>query len=158
MDTILCFDIEADGFEPSEIFVLGVTDFHTGEFTAYTSEAGNVAEGLIRLTEADMLICHYGLGYDIPQIERLTDGLITIDRSKVVDTCALSMRLFPNLVNHKLRTWGDILGFPKGSWDDFTKFDPGMVPYCQIDCAVTRFAATFMFELLAAEEPARKAA
>jgi DNA polymerase III alpha subunit (gram-positive type) len=149
MNVQLAFDVECNGLDPSEIFVLGITDIITGQHTSYTSEEDNIVDGLIRLTQADLLVAHYGLGFDIPVIERLTNGLIKIDRSKVVDTCALSMRLFPNLQNHKLRTWGDILGFPKGEHTDFTKFSWAMVDYCEIDCEVTVRAFKFMLEYMA---------
>jgi DNA polymerase-1 len=145
----LVFDIETDGFEPSEIFVLGVLDFWTDEFKAYTSEEDNITEGIMRLAEAGCLIAHYGKGFDIPVIERLTGGLVTFDRSKVFDTYEVSRDMFPELPNHKLRTWGDILEFPKGEWTDFTKFSWEMVSYCEQDCRVTGKAAAFMLEELA---------
>jgi len=135
--SILVFDIEGNGLNPNIIFVLGVLDYETGEYTDYTCEDDNIAEGLLRLAEADLVVGHYVKGYDIPVIERLTEGLITIDRAKVCDTYELSYDLFPRLRNHKLRTFGEILGFPKGEWHDFSKYDPGMRPYCKTDCLVT---------------------
>lgn len=132
--SILVGDIETNGFKPSIIWVVGIIDYNTRKFKSYTGDA--VAEGLLRLAEAECVIGHNFKDYDAKQIERLTDGLVTIDNEKIVDTLELSRKVEPTLSNHKLETWGEILGRPKIDFKRFDKFDPLMVPYCRRDCEI----------------------
>lgn len=158
--TLLAFDIEANGFEPTEIFVVSILDLMTGDLQSYTCADDNIADGLLRLADADLACGHYVLGYDIPVIERLTDGLIGIDRAKVFDTCAVSMQLFPEMPDHKLRTWAEILDpdFPKGDHADFTQFSPAMADYCARDVLITGRLFHFLVDQLAERFADTKAA
>jgi hypothetical protein len=142
--TILVGDIETNGFEPSIIWVVGVMDAETNEYTSYVG-TDQVCEGLARLADADIVIGHNFKGYDAKYITKLTDGLIEFDQSRIVDTCELSRILFPHLVNHKLETWGEILGFPKIKYTEgFTRFHPKMVPYCEQDVRLNKALYDFL--------------
>ena len=148
--SVLVADIETNGFDdPNVIWMVGVLDYHTDEFTPYVGEE-QVAEGLIRLSEADCIIGHYFLGYDNKHIARLTEGLVTLPKSKIIDTYQLSSDYAPKslgLKNHKLATWGELFNFPKGNYKDFDRFDPAMIPYCERDCRITKKIVEFMEEL-----------
>lgn len=146
---ILVGDIEANGLKPSRIWMVGVLDFHTDEFTAYVGE-DEIPYGLMRLAEADLVVGHYFKGYDAPVIERLTEGLITFDRNKIDDTVEISRALFPELSDHKLGTWGELLGYPKLDFTNFDTFDPAMIPYCERDCRLN--GALYRFFLSQIEE------
>ena len=63
----LVFDIETDGLDPSVIWCLVAQDEH-GKFYHYYEDT--LDEGIKFLQEADMLIGHNILGYDIPVITR----------------------------------------------------------------------------------------
>lgn len=143
--SFLIGDIETNGLIPSKIHVVGVLDYITDEYTSYTGD--RVVEGLCRLATADAFIGHYIKGYDVPQIERLTAGLITFDQKKLIDTVELSRRYCKELPNHKLETWGSLLGFPKlpkpDSWDNY---EPYMEVYCERDCRVNKMIFDILLE------------
>jgi DNA polymerase I-like protein with 3'-5' exonuclease and polymerase domains len=83
-----------------------------------------------------LLIGHNVIDFDLNVIEKV----LGIDTSgyNVIDTLTLSRLYNPQLEGgHSLRAWGDRLGFPKGSHEDYTKLSPEMVEYCEQDCEVT---------------------
>lgn len=133
---ILVGDIETNAIHmPTDLWMVGVLDYFTDEFTAYHGD--DVPEGLMRLAEADLVIGHNFKGYDVKNIERMTNRLVTFDVRKIVDTLDLSKR-HAKLENHKLKTWGQLFDFPKGDIDDFSRWDPRMIPYCERDCRLTK--------------------
>jgi len=136
MSQILIADLETDSLRPSTIHMVGLLSYTTDEFFDYHGEEG-VAEGLMRMAEADMLIFYNGVGYDLPVIERLTEGLIKIPKTKIIETLDLSRR-YASLPNHKLKQWGEIFDFPKGDHKDFSKWTPEMGVYCERDCRLTK--------------------
>lgn len=145
MPKILVGDIETDAIHmPHNIWMVGVLDWTTDEFTAYHGE--DVAEGLLRLQEADLLIGHNFRGYDAKNIRRMTDGLVSLDNSKIMDTMELGRRLV-KMPDHKLKSWGEIFDFPKGDFKDFSRFSPEMIPYCERDCRLTKKVFDFLNEL-----------
>ena len=145
MSEILVGDIETDAiYMPRNIWMVGVLNWETDQFDAYTGD--DVVDGLIRLAEADLAIGHNFVGYDVKNIERMTNNLVKFDRKKIVDTLDLS-RKFVELKDHKLKTWGELFDFPKGDYTDFSKFDPKMVPYCERDCRLTKKIFDFLNEL-----------
>jgi DNA polymerase III alpha subunit (gram-positive type) len=135
MSGILIGDIEADSLKPSVIWMVGITEFETGKFTSYHGEA--VAEGIVRLSEADAFVGHYIEGYDVPVMERLTDGLVKFDRKRLIDTVPLARQHMPGLENYKLKTIGDYFGIPKLPFREFDAFSPEMEIYCERDCEIT---------------------
>ena len=140
--SILIGDIETNAIHmPSDIWMVGVLDYDSDVFTAYHGD--DVAEGLLRLAEADLAIGHNFKGYDIKNIERMTAGLVKFDMRKVIDTLDLSRR-HATLKDHKLKTWGEMFDFPKGDYTDFSRFRPEMIPYCERDCRLTKL----VFDLL----------
>jgi hypothetical protein len=146
MSEILIGDLETDGFDPSIIWVVGVLDYATDEFTAYMGE--DVAEGLLRLSMADLVIGHNFIDYDAGVAEKLTEGLITFDRERIVDTLKLGRKLLPDMKCQKLEEWGDILGLPKIVFNEgFSRFHPKMVPYCERDCRLNKRVFDFLMEL-----------
>lgn len=145
----LCWDIECDGFNPTEIFVLGILDIDTEEYQYYTdyipSENNSLADGLFRLQTADVHIGHNLRAFDCRHVTRLAD--IDFDPDSIYDTLEHSRFLVPHLKpNHKLSTWGEIFQSPKGDWKDFSKFDVGMLPYCEQDVRLTAKLAKFLME------------
>jgi DNA polymerase III alpha subunit (gram-positive type) len=129
---ILVGDLETDGFDPSQIWVVGILNLETDEYKSYTGD--DIAEGLCRLADADLVVGHNFKKYDAAVIEKLSHGVIKIDHDKIDDTWELSRELFPELPNHKLETWGEILGSPKIKYNKgFAKFHPEMLPYCEQD-------------------------
>lgn len=145
MSEFLVGDLETNAiYEPSIIHMVGIVDFATDEYTSYHGDA--VPEGLIRLSQADLVIGHNFRLYDAAQIERMTDGLIVIPKDKIIDTLDLSRSLVQDFPDHKLSTWGDALGFPKGDHKDFSRYTPAMDIYCERDCRLTKRIFEFMVE------------
>jgi hypothetical protein len=132
--TALAFDIEANGFKPSEIFCISVTDLITLDKSFYPPEA--IPDVCLRLSEADLLVGHYIRGYDCPVIEKLTQGLVIFEKSRLVDTLDMSKALTTNK-KHSLQVWGDFLGIPKLSSPLFEQYTPEMIPYCNRDVEIT---------------------
>jgi hypothetical protein len=148
--TILIADLETDGLKPSIIWVVGILDYETDEFRAYVGD--EVAEGLMRIAEADLVIGHNFTDYDARVIKKLTDSIITIDRDRIVDTLALGRKLLPHMKCQKLEEWGDILGLPKIIYTEgFSRYNPKMVPYCERDCRLNKRVFDFLIEVEVAQ-------
>jgi hypothetical protein len=145
MSSVLIGDIETNAiYQPSRIWMVGVLDFYTDEFTAYVGD-DEVPLGLMRLAEADLVCGHNFRAYDAKEITRMTEGLITLEDDRIIDTLEIGRSLFPDLVNHKLKTWGEIFGYPKIDYDKgFDAFHPDMVPYCERDCRLTKAVYEFL--------------
>jgi DNA polymerase III epsilon subunit-like protein len=145
-ETVLVCDIETDGFKPTVIWCVGIIDLETDEYTAYYGD--DIPEGLLRLADADRVVGHYFKGYDAPVIEKLTEGLVKLDPNKIDDTCEISRALFPEMPDHKLETWGEVLGLPKGKFKDFSKFSNEMLVYLERDVRLNALVyRTFLDEI-----------
>jgi hypothetical protein len=140
---ILIGDLETNGLKPDRIWMVGVLDYHTDEYQAYVGD-DEVPVGLMRLAQADRVVGHNFRGYDARVIKKLTNGLIQIEDSRIDDTVEISRHLFPNLKNHKLYTWGEILGFPKLEAPLFETFSPKMIPYCERDCRLNKMLYDYL--------------
>ena len=129
----LVFDIETDGLNPSVIWCLVAQD-KTGKFYHYTEE--NLDEGINLLKQADKIIGHNILGYDIPVIKRLM-GTDLYHPDKVVDTLVLSRLFNPTREGgHSIAKWGYKLGLPKQDSPEWEKFSPQMLKYCERDVQI----------------------
>lgn len=145
MSDVIIGDIETNAIhQPSKIHMVGIVDFYTDEYTSYHGET--LEDGLIRLAEAELVIGHNFRLYDAANIARMTGGLVTIEPTRIIDTLDLSRALVPELPDHKLRTWGQALGFPKLDHDDFERYTPLMDEYCQRDCRLNKRIFEFMLE------------
>jgi DNA polymerase I-like protein with 3'-5' exonuclease and polymerase domains len=149
----LIFDLETDGLlaDVTKIHCMVTKEVDTGEIRRYTRES--MDEGIQSLREAEQIIGHNIVGYDIPVLRKLYDFSFPID--KVFDTLVVSRLLntelkrfdfkrtkhnFPTnlLGSHSLEAWGHRLGEYKGykpeSWEVYT---PEMLEYCEQDVKVT---------------------
>lgn len=148
------FDIEANGFleTATAIHCIAITDIDTGEQTLFPPD--KIEDGVRRLMQADLLVAHNGIKYDLPVIQKLYPWF-TCKRSQVVDTLVLSRLVFTDLADvdfnakaykipnrkligsHSLEAWGYRLGFNKinyeGGWEDYSDEMGG---YCVGDTLV----------------------
>ena len=125
----LVFDIETDGLDPTVIHCI-VTMDENGEIRRYNhAEEGNFTLGLEALAEADVLIGHNIIGYDLWAIRKLYPDWTT--SAEIKDTLVYSRLGWPNIReldhqkkwgdlekksgSHSLGAWGDRLGFKKWS-------------------------------------------
>ena len=127
----LVFDIETDGLEANKLWCLVAKDLDANKIHAFSPD--NINEGLKLIKEANLLIGHNILGFDIPVLEKLTD--INFKNKKIIDTLVLSRLANPERGGHSLKHWGYQLNFLKGSMEqeDFSGYTQKMLDYCVND-------------------------
>ena len=109
------FDVECDGFNPTKLHCISVKGTNTK--LKSTANYDNMRKFF---TNADVLIGHNIIRFDIPVVERILGIKITARR---VDTLALSWYLEPQRVRHGLEYYGEDFGIPKPvvtDWDGLT--------------------------------------
>lgn len=127
------FDIETDGLNPTVIWCLVAID-ETGDVYRYYEDT--LDEGIKLLQEADKIIGHNIIGYDIPVIKKLK-GIDLYDADKVVDTLVLSRLFNPTREGgHSIAKWGYKLGLPKKDSPEWTCFTKEMLDYCEQDVVI----------------------
>src|ERR1700743_494173 len=124
------FDIETNGLnDASVVHCLVIQDPATGEIRQYSDVSGTappIAEGLRDLEDADVLIGHNILSYDLPTLKKIYPNFRPI--GKVRDTLIISRLIWPDLYpfdaerknfpgtllgSHSLKAWGWRLGLHK---------------------------------------------
>jgi DNA polymerase I len=159
------FDIETDGFldTVTTLHSLVITDVDTGEMISCADAAEHcdnngtsLYTGIYLLEQADEVIGHNIIKYDIPVLEKLY-GFKT--KAKVTDTLVLSRLIWPDLyeedvpkvkrgqlpsrlmASHALEAWGYRLNQMKGEYgkgeDAWVSWNPEMQEYCKQDARVT---------------------
>jgi len=140
--TTLIADIETDGFlhQMTLCHCLAIKDTTEDVVTIYADHAGYrpISEGLSRLSRADCVVFHNGIGFDIPALFRLY-GTGVIDYSKVFDTLVGSRLKDSTRRGHSIKDYGRELGEEKLDYNDFTKFTDEMAEYCKVDVKITQY-------------------
>ena len=134
MRTFSC-DIETDGIDATVVWCIAVHNIDTDQVITFAGPCLNLFKPWME-SEADRLIFHNGISFDVPVLEKLLD----LDFSDVLieDTLVMSQLYKPRLDGgHSLSSWGDRLGFAKGDYEDWSKFTPEMLDYCIRDTKVT---------------------
>jgi DNA polymerase-1 len=135
--TTLIADLEADGLLDTITTIHQITTINddTGELTSYNRNT--LSQGIQALAEADVIVGHHFIGYDIPAV-RIVTGL-DLDPRKVIDTLLLSKLGNPDRPGgHSLDAWGERLKHPKIEHTDWTKWSPEMEHRCNEDTLITR--------------------
>lgn len=156
------FDLETDGLlkHLTKVHCLVIRDVDSGECWSYADHPGYrpIKEGLVRLDEADELIGHNVIKFDLPALAKVyrwkpkpnaivfdtlvaarvmwpRDILIDSDRRRV-----LRGAMPGKLVGaHSLGAWGYRLGEYKGDYDGgWESWSHDMQDYCEQDTEVTR--------------------
>ena len=88
---VLVFDIETNGItdfvsldELAVIHCLCIRDIRHDNVMVFNSDKGNIEEGLSRLTNADVIVGHNVLGFDIPAIRKLYPDWETDDLKDLI--------------------------------------------------------------------------
>jgi len=140
--TTLIADIETDGFlhQLTLCHCLAIKDTTEDVVTIYADHEGYrpIPEGLSRLSRADCVVFHNGIGFDIPAIAKLY-GTRVIDYSKVFDTLVGSRLKDSTRRGHSIKDYGRELGEEKLDYNDFTKFTDEMAEYCKVDVKITQY-------------------
>ncbi len=126
----IVFDIEANGLKPDKIWCIVAKPL--GE-PVVSFGPTRIKEGIEYLAEADVLIGHNILGFDIPVIEKLHG--VNLNKKVIKDTLVMSRLFNPIRENgHSLKTWGYVVGMPKAEQpEDWDSYSNDMLKYCQQD-------------------------
>ena len=96
----LVFDIETNGLlqDVTTIHCLAIHDLTTNQTVSYNDEGNQepIVRGIQRLADADQIIGHNIIGYDIPVICKLYPWF---EKPYVIDTLLLSRLYHPDMVN-----------------------------------------------------------
>ena len=131
----LVFDIETDGLKPSKIHCIVAVD---EQDKVYTFTPDQIEKGVEFLAEADTLIGHNIIGYDLPVIKKLM-GVDLTKSVKVFDTLIVSRLINPNQEGgHSLEMWGYRLKFHKSEQPDFLNYSKEMLKYCIKDVQLNK--------------------
>jgi DNA polymerase I-like protein with 3'-5' exonuclease and polymerase domains len=154
---IYVFDIEANGLdevtinsqtksvmqEATVVHCAVVHELGTDNWWRYTPD--NIHELPSKLNEADLLVAHNGINYDVPVVSRLLGKVNT----KCFDTLIMSRLMYPDPLKHpgrkfatkyfnSLEVWGKRLGEYKGDYTGgWEVFSQEMLEYCEQDVVVT---------------------
>lgn len=143
---IFAFDIESDGLYDTikNVWCMWIRDIHTGEKWGFRPH--EIAKGIIKLQEADVVVGHNIIDFDLPALAKVYPALKG-HTFQVVDTLCLSRflqpdRNFESPPGHSLKSWGIRLGDAKGAYGDevenaWDKFSEEMFEYCEQDVNVT---------------------
>lgn len=126
------FDIESDGLldRITKVHVMHITEFETGRKFKFLEH--NMEEGLRLLENADMVVAHNGLGFDIPALYQLFPWFEL--RGKIRDSLVMTRVMFSHqkeldfrlhdkgvlpskfIGKHSLDSWGYRIGKYKGDY------------------------------------------
>jgi len=158
--TTLIFDLETNGllYDLSRIHCLVIYDIEADQTLVYNDEGDTepIVRGISRLEEADSIVGHNIIGYDIPAIKKLYPWFEP--EGQVIDTLLLSRLYHTDLLaidkkrnwagmpaklygRHSLEAYGYRLGEFKGDFgktSDWKIWSQEMQEYCVQDVTVTR--------------------
>lgn len=127
-------DIEADGLEPTVVWVMCWENIRTGE--TGTCRTYNEIKDFFHSRMGAIFVGHNILKYDAPVLNRLVEVALT--PNKCVDTLVLSTLYSPSINGgHSLEAWGERIGVAKHEFNDWGQFSEEMVRYCEQDVKVT---------------------
>ena len=156
----LIFDIETNGllYELTHIHCLVIYDVEADQTICYNDQGDKepIVRGISRLEEADTIVGHNIIGYDIPAIKKVYPWFEP--KGTIVDTLVLSRTLHADLKNidtkrtwkgmplqmygrHSLEAYGYRLGEYKGTFGkttDWSDWSQEMQEYCIQDVIVTK--------------------
>lgn len=150
------FDIETNGLldQLDRVHSLVLLEVDSGEVHSFTPE--NIREGVDLLMQADMIIGHNVIGFDIPALQIVYPDFV-VDEARVFDTLTISRLIWTDLSDldskrmarghehpsklvgsHSLAAWGYRVGVGKldyqGGWEQWSA---EMQYYCERDVEVT---------------------
>jgi DNA polymerase-1 len=132
------FDIESDGLlqTVTKCWIICAYDLETLKLKYWLN--GDL--GWMKVfSEAELLVGHNIVGYDIPVLERLFNWKPS-KQTKVNDTLILSQILDYKRFKsgrHNLEEWGNFLNHHKGEHNDWSQYSEDMLKYCKNDVELT---------------------
>ncbi len=136
----IVIDLEANGLHnPTKIWLVVSKDIDTGEIRIFRNITENVDEQkrcIEHLEEADLIIGHNILGYDLPVLTSLvklpSEDLIP----SACDTLILSKLIDYSRKAHSIEQYGEEFGYSKIKFNDWTKWSEEMEEYCVRDVEI----------------------
>lgn len=171
----LFFDIETNALEDftnlsdlETVHCLSVYDPMTPKMVTFAGDS--IHRGLTALAEADRIVGHNVIKFDIPALKKLYG--FSPPLVKVIDTLVMSRCIFSDLRNedfgrnnfdpklvgsHSLKAWGHRMGkatkLTYGEEDGaFDIYNEEMKKYCERDCIVTQL----LYDYLIKQEPSKQ--
>ena len=156
---MLVFDLESDGLlnDVTKIHCLVIYDSEADSTIIYNDKGNQepISRGIQRLEDADVLVGHNIIGYDLPVIKKLYPWFEP--QAFVLDTLLLSRLYHTDMMEvdrkldksnmplqlrgrHSLESYGYRLGEYKGEFGkttDWQEWSPEMETYCAQDVNVT---------------------
>ena len=124
----IIFDIETDDLDASRVWCIVAKEV---DGDVYKFSPNEIEDGLAFLLQADSLIGHNIIGFDLPVLKKLHNFNYT---GKIIDTLVMSRLYNPIRENgHSLKTWGYKLSCPKQEQPEFENYSPQMLDYCEQD-------------------------
>lgn len=168
------FDIETDGLLDtlSKVHCLVMKDDETGDLISL-SPSDDIEAGVKKLQEADALIGHNIIKYDIPALKKIYPWFEP--KGRVIDTLVCTRLIFPEVKqqvdfrlkeqgrlpgrlmgSHSLEAWGIRIGNHKGEFGkttDWSEWSQEMQDYCEEDVEVT----ASLWKKIQLQKPAQEA-
>ena len=138
----IVFDIEADGLHPNNVWCIVAKEL---DGKIHTFDNTQIEEGIKFLQQADTLIGHNIIGYDIPVLENLYNAKFNC---KIEDTLVMSRLFNPVRENgHALKAWGWRVGLLKQEQpEDFDSYAPEMLEYCIQDVKLNEAVYNYLIK------------
>jgi len=140
------WDLEGDGLLPSlsNLWVLVARDIETNEefiFTDYDDDYPDFDESYELLANADAIIGHNIIGYDLPAL-KMIKGWDFEDKVSIVDTLVMSRVLNYKRFGgrHALAKFGEYFKVPKPEHEDWSQYSKEMLHRCREDVRINHLA------------------
>lgn len=137
----LVLDIEANSlYTPTRIWLVVCKDVMTGFrhiFKDLTNNEKDRVALLQLLNQAEVVIGHNILGYDLPVMAKLLGQSYFPSVDRTLDTFIVSKCVDYPRVGHGVADYGLEFGIPKGDFEDFSRYSDEMLTYCIRDVDIT---------------------
>ena len=130
----IAFDIETDGLNPTKIYCIAAKVIGQDVTEFWTPETVKFFPAWIVEINADTLIGHNIIGFDLPVLKKLLGFEWWGD---IEDTLVMSRLDNPSREGgHSLAAWGLRMNYSKGEFSDWTQYSQEMKEYCIRDVEV----------------------
>ena len=130
----IAFDIETDGLNPTRIHCIAAKVIGQDRTEFWTPETVKYFPAWLVETNAETLIGHNIIGFDLPVLKKLLGFEWWGD---IEDTLVMSRLDNPSREGgHSLAAWGTRMNYPKGVFSDWLDYTPKMKEYCIQDVKV----------------------
>ena len=137
----LIFDIETDDLDATKIWCIVAKEL---DGKSYRFTPDEIEDGIKLLQDADTLIGHNIIGFDLPVLGNLYNFKY---KGEIIDTLVMSRLYNPVRENgHSLKTWGYRLGIPKQEQPEFESYTPAMLNYCEQDVILNEAVYKYLLD------------